>query len=208
MAKFLQRGAAGAYDAHYRRLAGRLVRAGLGDAILVLGWEMNSINYNGRCGPAPRHWKRYWRRIVRVMRRERGERFRFDFTPSRGRDAVPWNRCYPGDRYVDIIGLDSYDQPPGKKFADYANQRYGLGAQARFARAHGKPISFPEWGLFRRGDNPDYVRRMYRWMRTHNVAYQTITDYCPHGVWRCRSHPRSARVYRELFGGRRNDPQR
>jgi hypothetical protein len=28
--------------------------------------------------------------------------------------------------------------------------------------------------------------------------YQTISDYCPHGVWRCRANPKSSAVYRAL----------
>ena len=38
---------------------------------------------------------------------------------------------------------------------------------------HKKPISYPEWGLFRNGDNPDYMRRMLAWMDAHQPVYQT-----------------------------------
>lgn len=197
----LLRGAAsGSYDVHFSRLAERLVAAGAGDAIIVLGWEMNGITYTGRCAPNPAMWKIYWRRIVATMRSVDGARFRFDFTPSRGRDAIPWTDCYPGDDVVDIIGMDSYDQPTGMTFADFVTEPYGLRAHADFARAHGKPISFPEWGLFRNSDNPEYIQGMHRWFASHNVVYQTISDYCPHGVWRCADNPRSSAMYRLLFG--------
>ena len=79
--------------------------AGAGDAVIVLGWEMNGITYTGRCAPNPPMWKIYWRRIVATMRSVDGARFRFDFAPSRGRDAIPWTECYPGDDVVDIIGM-------------------------------------------------------------------------------------------------------
>jgi hypothetical protein len=196
----LQQGAAGRFDAHFAALARRLVAAGAPDAVLVLGWEMNGTTYTGRCGPDPADWQAYWRRIVDAMRAVPGSRFRFDFAPSRGTDAVPWTRCYPGDDDVDVIGMDSYDQPPGRSFADYVWQPLGLAEQARFASAHGKPMSFPEWGLFRYGDDPDFVAGMSAWVRSHDVLYETITDYCPHGVWRCAGNPRSAATYRELFG--------
>jgi hypothetical protein len=195
----LRAGAAGAYDHHFRRLAQRLVRLGVPDTVVVLGWEMNGVTYSHRCGPAPGAWREYWRSIVTTMRSVPGERFRFDFAPTRGRDAIPWTRCYPGDAYVDILGMDSYDQPPGETFRDQVRQPYGLRHQVDFAKEHGKEISYPEWGLFRGGDNPEYVRAMIRWIRTHEPVYHTITDYCPHGVMQCGTNPESSEVFRSLM---------
>ncbi|MEU5308430.1 glycosyl hydrolase [Streptomyces sp. NPDC021562] len=201
----LRQGAAGAFDQHFRALAERLVALRVPDTVIVLGWEMNGITYTHRCGPDPEAWKRYWNRIVATMRAVPGQKFRFDFTPSRGRDAVPWTQCYPGDATVDIIGMDSYDQPTGLSFDEQVREPYGLQQHVDFAKAHGKPISYPEWGLFRNGDDPEYMRRMLAWLDEHKPLYNTLTDYCPHGVWQCSANPRSSRIYRsELFG--RTDP--
>ncbi|MEU1192990.1 glycosyl hydrolase [Streptomyces sp. NPDC005859] len=197
----LGRGADGAYDEHFRKLARRLVALGVPDTMLVVGWEMNGITYTHRCGPDPEAWKAYWVRIVKAMRSVGGQRFRFEFAPNRGRDAIPWTKCYPGDRYVDIVGMDAYDQPHGMTFDQQVAEPYGLAAHVRFARAHGKPIAYPEWGLFRNGDNPRYVRGMLNWFAEHRPLYQTISDYCPHGVWWCSGNPRSSAVYRSVLGG-------
>lgn len=197
--RMLRAGAGGAYDQHFRKLAERLVGLGIPDTVIVLGWEMNGTTYTHRCGPDPAAWKAYWNRIVATMRQVPGQRFRFDFAPSRGLDAVPWTDCYPGDDVVDIIGMDSYDQPPARTFAEQVSEPYGLQKQADFAAEHHKPISFPEWGLFRNGDNPAYMRGMLEWMDRHKPLYQTITDYCPHGVWQCSENPESSRVYREML---------
>ncbi|MFJ5302943.1 glycoside hydrolase family 26 protein [Streptomyces sp. NPDC088350] len=191
-------GADGRYDDHFRALAERLVQLGAPDTEIVLGWEMNGITYSHRCAPAPDAWKQYWTRIVTAMRSVPGQHFRFDFTPNRGLDAIPWTDCYPGDRWVDVIGMDAYDAPRGLPFTDQLTEPYGLLAQADFARAHHKLIAYPEWGLFDNGDNPTYVRGMLTWMAGRHPLYQTISDYCPHGVWRCRDNPRSSAVYREL----------
>jgi hypothetical protein len=201
VAVLLGGGASGRFDRHFRTLAQRLVDRQVGDAVIVLGWEMNGTTYSGRCAPDPVAWRQYWRRIVTVMRGVPGQRFRFDFAPVRGAQAVAWPRCYPGDDVVDIVGLDSYDQAPGLTFDDYVRQPYGLKVHADFATAHGKPLSYPEWGLYDHGDNPGFVRAMHAWLADHDVAYHTITDYCPHGVWRCRANPASSAAYRELFGG-------
>jgi hypothetical protein len=159
-AVLLRQGADGSYDGHFRTLAERLVQRRAGDAVIVLGWEMNGTTYSGRCAPDPRAWKEYWRRIVTVMRSVPGQGFRFDFAPTRGAQAIPWPQCYPGDDVVDIVGMDSYDQRPGRTFDEFIGQPYGLRAQADFAAAHGKPLSYPEWGAKRgASSNADRLSR-------------------------------------------------
>ncbi|MFD5267523.1 glycoside hydrolase family 26 protein [Streptomyces sp. NPDC058335] len=202
----LRQGAAGQFDHHFRTLAERLVRAGAPDTVIVLGWEMNGITYTHRCGPDPEAWKTYWKRIVTTMRAVPGQEFKFDFTPSRGQDAVPWTQCYPGDDTVDIVGMDSYDQPSGVSFDEQVTEPYGLQEHVDFAKSHGKPISYPEWGLFRNGDNAEYMRRMLAWMDEHKPLYNTVTDYCPHGVWQCSGNPKASEVYRAVLSGRTDEP--
>ncbi|MFI2208762.1 glycoside hydrolase family 26 protein [Streptomyces sp. NPDC020141] len=197
--RLLRTGAAGLFDHHFRTLAERLVTLGVPDTVIVLGWEMNGTTYTHRCGPDPLSWKAYWNRIVTTMRSVPGQKFRFDFAPNRGTDAIPWTECYPGDDVVDIIGMDSYDQAPGTTFDEQANAPYGLRQQVEFAAAHNKLISYPEWGLFRNGDNPEYMRGMLEWIERHRPLYQTITDYCPHGVWQCDDNPKSSKVFRSML---------
>ncbi|KOU11143.1 MULTISPECIES: glycosyl hydrolase [Streptomyces] len=197
--RLIRAGAQGLYDEHFRRLAERLVSLGVPDTVIVLGWEMNGVTYTHRCRPDPANWKVYWRRIVDVMRTVPGQKFKFDFAPNRGTDAIGWTKCYPGDDHVDIIGMDSYDQDPGQTFDDQISQPYGLQKHVDFARAHRKAISYPEWGLFRRGDNPEYVRRMLGWIEQNKPLYHTITDYCPHGVWQCKQNPQSSKVFRSAL---------
>ncbi|MER5210525.1 glycosyl hydrolase [Streptomyces sp. NPDC002838] len=203
--QLVRQGAAGKFDHHFRALAERLVELKVPDTVLVLGWEMNGTTYTHRCGPDPEAWKKYWNRIVTTMRSVPGQKFRFDFTPTRGRDAIPWTKCYPGDDTVDVIGMDSYDQPAGMSFDEQVKEPYGLQAHVDFAKAHGKPISYPEWGLFRNGDNPEYMRRMLEWIEEHRPLYNTLTDYCPHGVWQCGANPKSSHLYRSALLGRTDE---
>ncbi|MFF7452485.1 MULTISPECIES: glycosyl hydrolase [unclassified Streptomyces] len=206
VARLLRQGAVGAYDHHFRRLAERLVELKVPDTVVVLGWEMNGITYTHRCGPDPEAWKKYWNRIVTTMRSVPGQKFRFDFTPSRGKDAIGWTQCYPGDDTVDIIGMDSYDQPAGLSFDQQVKEPFGLQEHVEFAKSHGKAISYPEWGLFRNGDNAEYMRRMLAWMDEHKPLYNTLTDYCPHGVWQCDDNPRASEIYRSVLSGRTGEP--
>ncbi|MFF5447681.1 glycoside hydrolase family 26 protein [Streptomyces sp. NPDC012888] len=206
VAQRLRSGARGDHDHHFARLAERLVALGVPDTVIVLGWEMNGFDYTHRCRPDPENWKKYWRRIVAAMRSVEGQRFLFDFAPNRGPDAIPWTRCYPGDDVVDIIGMDTYDQPPGDDFHEHVTQPYGLGRQVEFAREHGKMLSYPEWGLFRNGDNAAYMRDMLEWIAEHRPLYHSITDYCPHGVWQCGRNPRSAAVFRKFLSRSDHEP--
>ncbi|MER5445901.1 glycosyl hydrolase [Streptomyces sp. NPDC002764] len=203
--RLLRLGAVGTFDGHFRALAERLVELKVPDTVIVLGWEMNGVTYTSRCGPDPEAWKKYWNRIVTTMRSVPGQKFRFDFAPTRGRDAIPWTQCYPGDDTVDIIGMDSYDQPSGLSFDEQVKEPYGLQQHVDFAKAHGKPISYPEWGLFRNGDNAEYMKRMLAWMDEHKPLYNTLTDYCPHGVFECGENPRSSAVYRSVLFGRTDE---
>ena len=74
--------------------------------------------------------------------------------------------CYPGDDYVDIIGIDNYDHYPWSSseavFNRAATDPEGLTWLYTFARAHGKPFSVGEWGVVPTGDagreNPDFVQ--------------------------------------------------
>ncbi|CAM5472029.1 hypothetical protein SAVIM338S_03138 [Streptomyces avidinii] len=197
--QLIRAGADGQYDRHFKKLAERLVALGVPDTVIVLGWEMNGTTYTHRCGPDPENWKAYWKRVVDTMRAVPGQKFKFDFTPNRGTDAIGWTKCYPGDDVVDIVGMDSYDQAPGRTFDDQISQPYGLQQHVDFAKAHGKELSYPEWGLFRNGDNPEYVRRMLKWIEQHKPLYHTITDYCPHGVWQCKQNPESAKAFRDAL---------
>ncbi|MEU0779956.1 glycosyl hydrolase [Streptomyces sp. NPDC006173] len=201
----LAEAASGAFDSHFRALAERLVELKVPDTVIVLGWEMNGITYTHRCGPDPEAWKKYWNRIVTTMRAVPGQKFKFDFAPNRGQDGVPWTQCYPGDDTVDIMGMDSYDQPSGLSFDEQVKEPYGLQEQVDFAKAHGKPISYPEWGLFRNGDNAEYMKRMLGWIDEHKPLYNTLTDYCPHGVWQCEDNPKASQAYRAALSGR-TDP--
>jgi len=79
-----------------------------------------------------------------------------------GQPAVPGNaatRYYPGDRYLEIVGNDLYGEQG--QFARPQNE-----ALYAFARAHGKPFAFPEYGLID-DDYPAFVRYVCEFIRGH-----------------------------------------
>ena len=186
----LRQGAQGAYDEHFRRLAQDLVSKRLGNTILRVGWEVNGDWYPWAAEEDPQAFGEYFRRIVRTIRSVPGtEGLRFDWNPGLGPANVP-DGSYPGDEYVDIIGMDIYDREfsseladPAKRWEQMVNQPYGLAWQRDFAAAHGKPISFPEWGVSERHegggkqDNPLFIRNMNEWIRSNNVEYHNYFEF-------------------------------
>jgi hypothetical protein len=209
-------GAAGAYDAHYQRLAHTLVSVGRADAVIRLGWEFNG-DWSTWC-PAkdPSSFIRYWRRIVGVMRAAPGAKLRFDWNPALGHAAIAPDQVYPGDDVVDIIGLDVYNQSwtvprpsSQKRWQEIREQPFGLDWHRDFAQARGKPRSFPEWGTGRRpdgsggGDDPLFVTEMAAWLSAPDVVYHGYWDYPASDYYAQLStgqFPHAAAAFREHFG--------
>lgn len=74
---------------------------------------------------------------------------------------VPGNQpaqYYPGDAYVDVVGGDVYKTA--------SNVGHLTALEALYAAHPNKPFSIPEWGLDS-VDDPDFVRRVADFIRTH-----------------------------------------
>lgn len=180
----LAAGARGDYNAHWKKFGETMVARGCGDDVLRLGWEFNGGFYNWTIWPeeggSAEAYAAYWRQIVTTLRSVPGTSFKFDWCPLRGKTTSTVTqayieKAYPGDAYVDFIGLDAYDTAaPGKtgdaRWQEQLTRPVGLQWQRDFAKLHGKPVTYPEWGLTVRpkdklggGDNPYYIQKMYEW---------------------------------------------
>lgn len=182
-------GARGGYDSHFRMLAQTLVEAGQGDVVVRPGWEANGDWYRWSAANDPIAYVHYFRHIVKAMRSVRGAQFRFDWSVSMGSAAVAASAIYPGDRYVDYMGMDVYDQywgvngqNPAVRWNAYLTQPYGLRWHREFARSHHKPMTLSEWGVVERsdnyggGDDPYFVNRLRDWISANNVAYSVYFE--------------------------------
>lgn len=211
----LAAGASGAFDGHFRTLAQNMVTRGLGSSVVRVGWEANGSWFPWAAAPDPASWRSYYRRIVQVMRSVPGAGFAFDWNPasSAAGTNLTFDAFYPGDDVVDIIGLNVYDlkwqdstSSPEVRWDFTLNQFNGLRSHKTFADAHGKPLSFPEWGLYARGqinggggDNPYYVDRMADWFQANNTAYQSYFN-ADWGGGTLASFPEGQARYKARFG--------
>jgi Glycosyl hydrolase family 26 len=220
-------GAAGAYDAHWRTAAKRLVGAGMGNATLRIGWELNGTWFPWSAKPNPANYAAYFRHIVTAMRSATGQTFKFVWSVSNGYFGFDPRTAYPGNAYVDFIGDGLYDTwykhpaTPQDRWAVLLNGGTktglpaGLAFWTNFAVTQGKPFALTEWGLVNEtaamaggsgggGDDPYFIQQVYDWVIGHNVAFELYfnTD-ANDGYHRLDNgqFPNAAALYQHLFGG-------
>ncbi len=175
-----------------------------------LGWEMGSPGFpwgTTNDGFTPNttwiNWyKQAWAQIVTTMRDTVPQNnWKFAWCPinwnwstaANSAFGLPWiNSIYPGNDYVDLIGMDHYDSPGGaggysspptaqEKINVWNNFHLAnLTNMDTFAESKGKPQMFGEWGIWHsvggstvRGgdDNPHFIEQTYNWTTSHNFEY-------------------------------------
>jgi hypothetical protein len=196
----LAAGATGAYDQYFVTLAQGLVSGGQANSIIRMGWEFNGGWMPWAASGQAANFVAYWQQIVTSMRSVPGANFEFEWNPNIGaQSAGNLAAYYPGNDYVNLIGLDVYDiswgSYPGAAtlFSTMLTEPYGLNWLASFASQHGKPMTLPEWGLgwgdsddgapvsdpgteTSGGDNPTFINDMAGWITAHHVLEATLWD--------------------------------
>jgi hypothetical protein len=188
----LAAGATGAYDSNFATLAQHLVSQGLSNAILRLGWEFNGGWYGWKVQSVTdaSNFTGFWRHIVTTMRSVSGQNFAFLWDPNdNGSTNYTPDQAYPGDAYVDYVGVDLYDncwctpQTPQNAWATDLSFSWGLNWLAGFAPAHNKPIALPEWSVDYRsdghglGDDPYFIHSLATWIAAQNTAFTCIFSF-------------------------------
>src|ERR1700722_997715 len=178
--------AAGNFSAHATVLGTSLVTAGLANSVIRLGAEMNGTwesDYLGSTSTEQQLWVRCFRNEVTGLRRAVGQHFLIDWNPNPCTNDPAYSRFYPGNAYVNIIGLDLFDvscSAPATKysFTRLADEPGGLAGIQTFASAHRKPMSLPEWGLVTSpaGDDPAFVDGIGAAVDGKDYAFETYFD--------------------------------
>jgi hypothetical protein len=193
----MRQGATGAYDTYFRALAQRLVAGGHEDAVLRIGWEFNLKSWPWGIKDHT-VFVTYFRRVATAMRSVPGQRFNINWNPNNGFNPYDAVKYYPGNAFVDSIGVDAYDvdknrypYPRGCNAACrqkrqqiawdeviYGGPR-GLDFWTFFADKHGKPFALPEWSMWARydgtggGDDPFFLAQMRYFIASplNNVSF-------------------------------------
>jgi hypothetical protein len=211
----------GAYDQHAAALAKNLVSYGAGNTVIRLGAEGNGTwehDYVGSTSTEMADWAKCYDNEVTAMRSVAGTDFLFVWNPNVCTDNLPLAGWYPGDSYVSIIGADAYDEDcvSRKTVGQEGWQAFATESKSRasaspnfpsldniesFAIAHGKPMSFPEWGLDSGRDDPAYVTDMANMFFDDDFAYQSYFDNGDKGTAALGSSiSRSTAAYQQVYG--------
>lgn len=186
--------ATGQFNQQYRELAEDLVANQLSDAWLRFGSEFNGKWSRATAVGRPDLFVEAWKQIVMSMRSLDDASFNFIWAPNIWRYHMNPVRAYPGDEWVDAIGLTVYDKGKCYSLPDECNRAcirerrnktwelimngrdagFGLEFWAQFARNHDTPLVFPEYGPVARnapnpggGDNPIFFENFYQWMQSN-----------------------------------------
>jgi beta-mannanase len=203
--------AAGDYNTYASELGTNLVAAGLQNSVIRLGWEMNGPwegDFVGTTSQEQSAWVTCFQNEVTALRSASGEHFLIDWNPNSCTETIPYANYYPGNSYVDILGLDFYDvscDSPNTAlaFSALASVPSGLDSFEAFANAQGKPMSFPEWGLVSTpsGDDPGYVDGVGSTVDNGNFAFQQYFDVVDGDTMLLNSGtPLSVAAYQKYFG--------
>ena len=206
----------GSFDGYARQLARALVAAGEGYSVVRLGMEMNGgweQDYMGQTLAEQHAWATCFAREVTAMRAVKGSHLLFDWNVNACTNDYPLASFYPGNAYVDVVGIDIYDEdcarplgtPSATTWHQLLTEPLGLAALTQFARTHRKPMSIPEWGVLASspggGADPYYVSGMASWVATHHVAFESYFDSASNGVLPLGSKsPQVLAAYRRGFG--------
>jgi hypothetical protein len=84
---------------------------------------------------------------------------------------------YPGDAYVDVVSVDSYNRDPWvndqTSFNSKMSSASGMETYRAFAQTHGKPMSIGEWANASvnngggGGDAPNFFQYFHDWLVTY-----------------------------------------
>ncbi|MCX6462662.1 MAG: glycosyl hydrolase, partial [Pseudonocardiales bacterium] len=203
--------AGGAYDDQWAEYGRTLADHPGMDVYTRLAWEFNGTWFEWSATDAEA-WKSCFRSVVDAVRSTAPDaRFEWNINAhgSQSCDGDAWN-CWPGDEYVDVVGIDPYDHYPSSataaEFDEQCNDRHGLCYVIDFAREHGKEVGVTEWGVINSGigDNPLYIEKMYETFEAGSdvMAYETYFNSADHNTTLDGGeNPESSAAYRELFGG-------
>ena len=209
----LHEAATGAYQDYYEQAARILAQTRRSDDVIYVrtGEEFNGNWMPWSAAGREQDFVKAYRRFVEAFRSV-SDRFRFEWNANIRETRMNPADAYPGDDVVDVVGMDFYYNTKwnptnaAKAWDQMVDSQYGLQWLEDFAKAHGKPTAYPEWGVNFDGAGP-YIERAAQWFSSHNVLYQSVwnsNDAFP-GKLTDNQYPRAAAAYIRAFGAKSSD---
>jgi hypothetical protein len=138
--------AAGKYDSYFRKEADAV--RGLGMTVMIrFAHEMNLLSSDwgpNKAGNTGTAYVDAWRHIVGIFRQEGADNVKWVWAPNVDYGGRPFNQFFPGDEYVDYIGLDGYNwgTSGGESFASFS--KVFASSYATITALSGRPLIITE----------------------------------------------------------------
>jgi hypothetical protein len=206
----LAQAATGQFNTQYADVAHSLLESRADDngpIYIRAGWEFNLQAFPWQVNGNEGDFVGAYRQFVDSFR-DVSDRFKFEWNLNVSWGPADPAKAYPGDNYVDVVGMDFYWSPyyqgsdPNKAWDLLVNAPYGMQWLENFASAHGKPTAYSEWGI--QSDNAaPFIEKAHDWFASHNVVYQSYWNSSADGVGKLSDNhlPHAAEAYKAEFGG-------
>lgn len=173
----LTQAAAGDFNTYYSQAAGQFNNSAFDTVVFRCIWEWQGGWYPWGWSSGQQNQSTYvtdfigaFQQMVTTIRSNMGnvKNVQFCLSGAQG-DQVQmpnWQACYPGDAYVDWIGVDWYDGNPGDNTGtDLASEQArwaqdnapGAATCLQLCTQHQKGFAIPEWSVGKCGDDPYFV---------------------------------------------------
>lgn len=196
---------AGVHDSHIRRWARRLRDTGT-TVYLRFGHEFNGHWYpwSPTGGTSAATFVEVWRRLHRLFSQEEAHTVRWMWSPNAvSESGAPLAQWYPGDDYVDAIGVDGYNWGRSQTWSHWVgpDELFEPALDEIAVLAPGKPILVAEVGCSEAGGSkPDWITALIEFLSQRvEVTGMVWFDHDKETDWRIMSSPTSAAAMAEAL---------
>ncbi len=203
----LDAAARGDYNNYFRSVAQTLASYRPQDDKIHIrtGWEFNGYWFPWAAQGKEQAYIGAFRQFVDTFRSV-SDKFVFEWNVNRDNGGMDPAKAYPGDAYVDVIGMDFYWNPqwdtadPNVGWDRILNEEIGLKWHKAFAAAHNKPMAYSEWGTTTNNAGP-FIEKAKAWFESNNVVLQSYWDSNADypGKLSDNSDPQSGAAYIKAF---------
>jgi mannan endo-1,4-beta-mannosidase len=192
--------ARGRYDGYLTRSA-REAREWGRPVMVRFAQEMNGSWApweKGKPGSSPQSYILAWRHIVSLFRRAGADNVLWVWCPNANTGHLPFMQYYPGDRWVDWVGLDGFNWGGAVGWRSFS-EIFG-GSYEELARSTSKPVVIAETGSGQTGgDKAEWVssvfsRELVNFSRVRAIVWYNAID---RSDFRVASSPSALRAFRQ-----------
>ena len=181
-----------------------------GPVFIRLDWEMNASWYPdwNLPGVTPAQFIAAWQHVYTVFQEAGATNAAFVWCPTlwNGPGGLSPDTWYPGDAYVDWLGIDAYPQSAVTNFI--LSGPGGLNDTANFAVQHKKPLMVAEWApALPQPDTAAAMNLVFDFAAAHPKTVKALVyfDFDTNGKdYTLKDHPVGATEFRKRVDGNPN----